>query len=337
MPQEAPAAPSMPRGYLWALLGSIVASFGAFYLLLFGLSVTGNLSPPGFSNSLCVDEKLAYLRDRPASRPNLLVIGSSVAWRHFDGDAVRRVAPGSVPLSGAFCGLAANQSVYAANWLIDHQPTIREVLLIASPQDFENCSSNRSAVFDSADADNYVFNQASPWRYYIKYFAPTAIIRNAMTVAGRRSGANPMDPLIFDRYGSGPLDTTESRGMLLYGKVDGLDPACFTALRSLANRLKQDGRRLMVAATPMHPQWKSLYDPDNRMQQAFGNGIRQTLDATTGEYWDSNAAPLLGEDAFYDGIHLRWSAVAPFSEALARQFGFGAPASKLPVISSARL
>jgi hypothetical protein len=329
------AAAIRPR-YLWTMLGSVAACFGLYYALLVGLSATGNLPPPGFSNSICIDEKLSNLREHPVGQPNLLVVGSSVAWRHFDGEAVQRVAPASVPFNGGFCGLALNQSVYTANWLLSHHPSVREVLLIASPQDFENCTTPRTAVFDAADADDYAFRRGQPWGYYLKYFSPAALLRNAATIAGRRNGENKMDPLVFDRYGAGPLDTEESRDTLLYGQIKRLDPACFAALRGLAERLRQEGRRLMVSSTPMHPDWKTLYDADGQTRQTFNSGVRAALGGR-GEYWDSDAADVVSEEAFYDGIHLRWSAVTPFSEALARHFRFNSEPAAPSSVRAAKL
>jgi hypothetical protein len=322
-PQETDAAPSVPSRYIWTVLGTLLGSFMLFYILLFGLSVSGNLAPPGFSNSLCVDEKLAYLRTRPTSQPNFLVIGSSVAWRHFDGETVSRLSPAVAPLNGGFCGLAANQSVYTANWLLSHYPSVKEVLLIAGPQDFEDCTKSRTNVFDSTDASDYVFNGASSWPYYIKYFSPAALLRNATTIAAQRSDRNAMDPLIFDHYGSGPLYTKGRRDMEIYGKVGRMDPSCFDAVGNLARRLKEEGRRLMVASTPMNPEWKTANDPESRMQNAFNAAMRKALDAAEGEYWDGDAAKVVSQDAFYDAIHLHWSAVAPFSEALDKHFDFG--------------
>lgn len=332
-----PRSPARPGLYLVTLLGSLLGSFGLFYLLLIGLGATGNLPPPGFSNSICVDEKLAYLRQQPALQPNLLVIGSSIAWRHFDGDVVRQAAPQAVPLNGAFCGLTANQSAYTGDWYVRHYPSIREVLLIAAPQDFENCGRNRTAIFDADDADAYVFGDASPWPYYVKYFAPGALLRNASNIGARRRGGAVMDPLVFDRYGSGPLETDGFRDTLLYGAVQRFDQACFDALAGFAARLRQQGRRLMVAATPLHPVWKRLHDADGAMQAGFNTRIRGVLQANGGEYWDGDAAGVVQQAGFYDGIHLRWSAVAPFSSALAQRFRFGGvPASPGALRASAQ-
>lgn len=324
---DTPRAEIKPR-YIWTMLGSLAGSFLLFYLFLFGLSATDNLPPPSFANSICVDEKLAFHRENPDSRPNLLVIGSSVAWRHFDGDVVAQETPAAIPLNGGFCGLTANQSAYAANWLLQHYSGVREVLLIASPEDFKACTKFRTEVFDARDADAYVFGKASPWPYYMKYFSPGSLLRNAMTVAKQRSGENAVDPLVFDRYGSGPVRMTGDRDTLLYGAVERLDQTCFEALGQMAAKMKQEGRRLMVASTPMHPEWRALYDADGAVLRQFSTRIRQAIEPFGGEYWDAASAGLIGEEGFYDGIHLRWSAVAPFSAALAQQFQFGrAPVS----------
>jgi hypothetical protein len=308
--------------YVWTLLGTMVACFGLFYLIIFSLSATGHLSPPGFSNSLCADEKLANMRANPVGKPNLLVIGSSVAWRHFDGDAARGVDPDTIPYNGGFCGLSLNQTAYTTEWLLSHYGSAREVLLIASPQDFENCTTTRTAVFDSADADEYVHKRASPWLYYIKYFSPAALLRNALTVKLRRSDENASDPLLFDRYGSGPLKTPGDDIALVYGDINQMDPACFDALTRLAARLHRDDRRFMVASTPMNRDWKKLYDADNALQNAFSAGIVAVLSAQGGEFWNADAEHIVGQDGFRDAFHLDWSAVAPFTKALAEHFDF---------------
>jgi hypothetical protein len=317
----------VPKRYLVALLGSLAGSFALFYVFLFGLGATGHLPPPSFANSICVDEKLAHLRAQPPVSPNLLVIGSSIAWRHFDGDVVRQDNPQARPLNGAFCGLTANQSTFAGDWLLQHYPDVREVLMIASPHDFEGCGRHPSAVFDKADADRFVFGGDSPWPYYIKYFAPGALLRNASGIAAKRAGGEVMDPLVFDRYASGPMETTSVRDTLLYGPVQHFDQACFDALERFAREMRRTGRRLMVASTPMHPAWKRLNDPANVMQDAFGARLRQVLTPLGGEFWDGDGARVVGEPAFYDGIHLRWSAVAPYTAALSRHFQFGGATS----------
>lgn len=321
--REGQPAPISPR-YLATVFGSMGAAFAAFYVFLFGLQVTGHLPPPAFSNSICVDEKLAFHRANPPENPNFLVIGSSVAWRHFDGEAVVEQAPNLRPLNGAFCGLTANQSAFVANWMLDRTPSVRDVLMIASPQDFENCTTHKAAIFNREDADRYVFERASVWPLYIRYFAPGSLIRNAMEVAGKRSGENKVDPLIFDQYGSGPLDMDGDRG-LYYDMVRRPDPACFSAIHALAKRLQSEGRRFMLATTPLHPDWKASGDPQGKILADFSKHIHAALQGTNAEYWDGDAAQVVDRTAFFDAIHIRWSAAQSFSKALSKAFHFGDP------------
>lgn len=315
------AAPVSPR-YLLTVLASGVGALAAFCLFLLGLGATGNLPPPTIANTLCVDEKLAFHRANPPGSPNLLVVGSSVAWRHFDGEAVARAAPGVEPLNGAFCGLRANQSAFAAEWLLDRLPSVREVLLIAAPQDFEDCRARPTAVFNREDADSFVFGNSWLLPFYLRYLDPRPFLRNIGTVAAQRRNDVPLDPLVFDRYGDGPLDTAVTRDTLNYGPVPAYDPACFAALRALARQVTAGGMRMMVATTPLHPEWKSRHDPDGESRAAFEAGLLDAITGTSSAYWDGDAAVPLPASAFTDGIHLRWSAAKQFSTEMTRFFRF---------------
>ena len=173
--------------YLLGVFAGLFGMLGAFAALLAWLHHSDNLPPPAFSNSLCVDEKLRFLRHNPIDQPNLLVIGSSVAWRHVDGDVLRSSAPELRPFNGAFCGLHANQSAYVADWLLDRQPSIRQVVMIVDPLDFAGCWKVPDAVFDREDADHYVYQQASRWGYYMRYFSPRSLLRNARTIKAQRA------------------------------------------------------------------------------------------------------------------------------------------------------
>jgi hypothetical protein len=316
-----------PAYLIWIGVG-LFGSLALFAGLILGLRVTGHLPPPAFSNSLCADEKLGFMRDHPVQSPNLLVIGSSVAWRHFDGQTVANEAPGVRPLNGAFCGLRANQSVYVANWLLDRERTVKQVLMIVDPQDFAGCSAVHAATFDRADADAYVYGQGSAWLPYLRYFSPASLLRNARTVKAQREGQVEFDPLVFNRYGDGPLDTANSRS-LLYGQAEPLDPACFAALDSLAQRLEREGRQLTVVATPLHPQWKAAHDSQGLMLAEFDRALRRTLEGSGAQFWNADTEYKVSETAFVDAIHLRWSAAQALSVDLAARL---TPGSDLALV-----
>lgn len=312
------AASSAPLSYMAWLLFGLLGALAAFYCSLLALRATDNLPPPAFTNSLCVDEKLSFLREHPVRSPNLLVIGSSVAWRHFDSATVARISPGIQPLNGGFCGLHANQAVFAAHWLLDRQPTVQQVLMIVAPQDFAECRKKPTAVFDREDVDGFVYGGASRWPYYMQYFSPGSLIGNARRIKDKRANLIEFDPLAFTPFADGPLNTKSSNPTLSYGRPEALDSTCFAALKSLASRVQQEGRQLMVVSTPLHPDWKAQYDPDAAFSNDFDAKLLEALKPTHARYWDGDKEWKTDRASFTDAIHLRWSAAQEFSAVLAR-------------------
>jgi len=286
----------------------------SFAALLFGLEQTGNLPPPPVANVVCVDEKLVFLRERMPKAPNLLVVGSSVAWRHFDSEVA---VPRWRPLNGAFCYLEINQTVAVANWLVQRLPSVSNVVMIAGLQDFETCA-ERGAAFDVADADRFVFEKARKWDYYVRYFDPVSLLRNASNIAEERAPTEPLNgALVFTKYGDGPMDTKKSRE-LLYGPIGKLDDACFASVRKFALAMQRAGKELLFVSAPLHPEWKMQHDPSAQLRDSFERKILAALAGTGARRWDGDKEGDLDAAAFFDGIHLRWSAVRGFTEKLMR-------------------
>lgn len=331
----AASAPGKVRSrYLISIFAGLIGALMLFCATLYGLDRTGNLPPPAFSNSLCVDEKLNFLRSNPIESPNLLVIGSSVAWRHVDSQILAKKMPEIRPMNGAFCGLFANQSTYVGHWLLDRSPSIRSVVMIADPQDFAGCWRVPAAVFNREDVDPYVYEGDARWGYYMRYFSPKSLARNALTVKAQRAGQIEWDPLVFNRYGDGPLITDNTR-KLLYGRPDPLDRNCFAALRDMGARLAQEGRDLMVVSTPLHPQWKEKYDPDGTFLADFDKRIEDALRVHGGTYWNADKDWRTPTHSFVDAVHMRWSAVQEFTVALAEQISSAATGPSKPLALSA--
>lgn len=314
----ASASSQVRSRYLLSLFAGLVGAMTVFCLTLLALDRTGNLPPPAFSNISCADEKLSFMRNNLIQSPNLLIIGSSVAWRHVDGNVLTQALPAVRPMNGAFCGLFANQSTYVGNWLLDREPSIRSVVMIADPQDFAGCWRVPTAVFNREHVDPYVYENASPWSHYLRFFSPKSLARNALTVKAQRAGQIEWDPLVFNRFGDGPLETTNTRE-LLYGRPEPLDPSCFEALHDMGARLAGEGRQLMVVSTPLHPQWKEKYDPDGTFLADFDKRILDTLSITGGTYWNADKDWSTPVTSFVDAVHMRWSAAQQFSGALAEQ------------------
>lgn len=338
LPRETPAADASNhaaapnaslRSYLLSVLGGMLMALAAFYGALTLLQSTGRLPPPAFSNSLCVDEKLTFMREHPSASPNLLFVGSSVAWRHVDSAIVARQSKGIEPLNGAFCGLSANQSLFTTQWLLDRQPTIQQVVMIAAPQDFAECQTKPDAIFNMQDADDYVFGGASRWPYYLRYFSPVSLMGNARRIKDQRSNLNDMDPLVFTAYGDGPLNTNKSvEGLTNYGQPEPLERDCLQALEILAQRLQKESRSFTVVTTPLHPVWKAREDPSGAFIKDFHLRLASSLKDTNAHFWNADSEWKTKNSSFTDGIHLRWSAVREFSVALAKQLQ---PAGTTPV------
>jgi hypothetical protein len=303
---------AVAAGGLAALI-MLASSYGALHL-------AGYLPPPPLSNNVCVDEKLTFLRKHLPKDPNLLVLGSSVAWRNIDSAAFARTVAGARPINGGFCALQMNQSAFIAGWMIDHWPSIKTVLLIVSPLDYYRCQGT-AQVFDPVDVNRFVFEGAAAWSFYLRYFDPVSLVRNIKQLASYREQARDLEVVRgYTEYGDGPLDTTRDRG-LFYGAVSKLDTTCFDTLRELATQFTQQGRKLVVIATPIHPEWKALYDPHGHARRQWWSQIAAALDGTGAGMWNADDANLLDARAFTDAVHLRWSAAGQFTEAIIRQLG----------------
>jgi hypothetical protein len=299
--------------YLVALVAGGLLMLTAMVGSLLALKATHNLPPPQFSNSLCVDEKLESMRHAPPHDPNFLVVGSSVAWRHFNGPAAIEQAPSLRPYNAGFCGARISQTLDITQWLVGRLPTVRHVLLIASPLDFENCSKDDPNQFSIADTDNYVFGGASAARYYARYFDPVTLFANARTVRASRIDMATMDPLVQDQYGDGGAEPTRSRG-LFYGRVQP-DAACFASLHAIATTLAHHDIAFDVAMTPIHPDWDRQFG-GAVFWSIFDRNMQASLAGTHGRLLDVAYEPQI--NAWYDAVHLRWSATGTLTKAFVK-------------------
>ena len=304
-----------PGYYLAGVLGGAIGALAVFCALYGALYVTGFLPPPPLSNNVCTDEKLVFFRENPPAEPNLLVIGSSVAWRNIDSSVIARELPGRQPLNAGFCGMQIHQSAFIADWMLHHWPSVDQLILVVSPLDYTQCRGS-GAVFDQTDADRFVFERAGAWTFYLRYFDPVSLNRNIKRQAEDREQARILKVNRgFTKYGDGPLDTNENRG-LFYGPFPALDASCFDALRQLAVRLVGEGRELLVVATPIHPNWKSQYDADGMFRADFARQLTAALAGTGASLWNADEAAILDASAFTDAIHVRWDAAEILTDAV---------------------
>jgi hypothetical protein len=300
--QDSRARISAMRRYVLATVIGALATLGLMVGAMAALDAKGALPPPQFSNSLCMDEKLNAMREDPPSDVDLLVVGSSVAWRHFNSPAAIAQRPSLKPYNAGFCGARIDQTEQVVTWLTTRLPDARHVLLIASPIDFEGCSESGASEFNVKDADSFVFGGAWPPYYYARYFDPVTLARNAPKVRWLRRDQTAFNSLVQNRFGDGPIDPPRSRG-LFYKLPSTPDASCFASLTRIARRLRQDGKTLDVVMTPLHPDWVG-HDPARAHTiAALEARARAALEGVGGHVLAVPHHP--DRSAFFDAIHLR--------------------------------
>jgi hypothetical protein len=305
--------------YFLACLGTVLGCYALFLSGLLLLRASGNLPPPIVTNNLCFDEKIHWMSyELPSSTPDLLVFGSSVAWRHFDGGQAIESGLAKNPYNLGFCGMRLSQTAFVARYFLTKQKFQypARAVVIVSPQDFEGCPGSEEQVFSKPYADVAIFSRTHGWELYLKNVYPVPFVRNASAVKAMRSGANDLNRLMFTRYGDGPVDSTHSRD-LTYGPVTNLKQECFAALKDLVQQFSGLKIQTMLVLTPINPQWISRYDPDRRILGEVRFRLSEALKDSDVRVWDASENKSFSELDFTDAIHLRWSAVRRFMTAMA--------------------
>lgn len=303
--------------YLIALVTGALIVPTVFLAVLALLGQEGALPPPQFSNSICIDEKLAAMRRSPPQNPDLLAVGSSVAWRHFNSEVAIGEYPGLLPYNAGFCGANIAQTELVVAWMTERLPSVEEVILIASPVDFEFCDDQPAdglfpSTFDVTEADRFVFEDTWSLFYYLQYFDPWTLFKNSRDIAARRSDMTSYATLMINEYGDGPIEPAQDR-RLLYG-APVFDTTCFEGLRQTALYLSQRQIDFSVAVTPLHPEWLRIYDKGGEVTETLRAGIREALIGTEGRFVEPDTN--FGESAFFDAIHIRWSYTDEFTRSL---------------------
>jgi hypothetical protein len=309
------------RKLAWSSIGSPLtyiatvavsgAACAALYIgCLMALQHTGHLPPPPFVNSLCADGKLKFWRESPPENPTHLIVGSSVAWEDLDSERIVEADPHARPLNGGFCAAQVNQVAFVTHYLIERFPSIQTVIAALEPHDFRACSKTPAQMFSPQDADDYIFRRRWLYWFYLRYFDLHSLQRNARDL-------RPMGEL--DQWGDSPLYGPGNG--LYYGKFEGYDPTCFTDLRDLALSLTVTKRRLIVATTPLNPEWSALYDPQRSISRELAAGIKSAIAGTGSVFWDGDRQFETTPSDFVDAVHLRWPVAQRYSAALVASAG----------------
>jgi hypothetical protein len=307
--------------YLAIVAATIMASALLFVMGLQVLDTQHSKPPPAFSNSLCTDAKLEFLRGNPPDQPTHLIIGSSISWRNIAAEMIVRQFPAARPLNGGFCGLQFNQTAFVSRFFLDRYPTITDLLLVLDPKDMSACRSTRSEVFEPTDVSDYL-SGADDTKYYFRYFDLPAFLRNAFVVKERKANDDELEALVFTRYGDGPLVTNETRGVF-YGAAPRLDATCRDALAGFAREVSASGRHLLVVTMPLLADWSHRFDGHAKIRRQLAGQIREALAGTTATFWDAWAEMPMAQNSYTDAYHLRWSAAQDFTRRLVDETGFG--------------
>lgn len=305
--------------YLAVLATTIALTAAGFVGVVMALGVAGRRPPPAFSNSYCLDAKLASFRENPPLQPTHLIVGSSVAWRNVSAETIHQQHPEVRPVNASFCGLMVNQSAFVGRYFLQRYPTVSDVLLLLDPLDMSACRSNKTQVFDPADVSHYL-SGANDLLFYFKYFDIVSLVGNAFNTVNAASVPYPNT-----RLGDGPLlrDVSDD---LVYGPSPPIQPACVAALAAFAAEIARGGRHLVVATMPLPEEWSARYDRDSRSRKALAHGIRAALAGTSADFWDGWSALDLPRSDYFDALHLHWRAVPAFTRRLTQATHFGAAA-----------
>jgi hypothetical protein len=313
METTTPASDGNFTKYLAGLLGGGILTLACLGASLGLFAWSGRLAAPPITKIEFLDEKLRFLRDHREIDPSLIVVGSSIAWRQFDGEPFAARLGQNRVLNGATAYLKVHQTRFLTTFYMDHFRRLRTVVLMFGPTDFENCTSTQANLFDPEEGSRYVFEHASPASFYMRYFSPAHYLLRASNYDERQVPL--LGDLFMDRYGSGPMQwTPEMIKGLRYGQQR-LDNACIASLLTLLEEIRARNIRPVVVFAPVHPEFRRLY-PESILQlkqvvaqvTAEGGQNGDVFDMINGNFQTSD---------FFDAIHLQWTAVQRFSKQLA--------------------
>jgi hypothetical protein len=294
----------------WFLATLLVgfAVWGATFALL---AHGGRLPPPPLTSSLCMNEKLRFLREHDLSQVQVLAVGSSATARNLDMGELSRGLDGATAMNAATCFIRMHQIAWYTRQLLAHASATQIVVVVAAPRDFEACPAHDEAWVSGQDFKRYVVNREAPWSLYATHLS-VRWLGGAWRFA-RASGRIPEVEL--DTLGSMPM-----RVAMDWHPPPRFDDRCFAALARLERIVGDHGARLLFVHFPVHPDWALRHDPNHERVDAFRQRVRTTLVVPSTRVVDGDAARL-GLQDFADGVHLLWPSVPRFSRFVAESIG----------------
>ncbi len=307
--------------YLIALVAGALLVIPAFAILMAVLDLWDTMPPPLFSNNLCLDDKLAFMRRNRPAEVNLLVVGSSAALRHFNSPEAVRIDPELRPFNAGMCAINLWQSEQVINWLTRRLPDVRRVLLFASSLDFGDCRPEARPSFNVTDADRYVFGDTWRLPFYLQSFNATTLLRKSIGLRRKRTDTTFFDSVVPNKFGDSPLQPPRDRPEW-YIKPR-LDEQCFATLRRTARELDDRDIQLAVVESPMDPRWRAKFDQSGELASILRRRIHEALSGTRAVLVeDHNDFPAAD---FYDAVHLRASNTSRFTRSVLSQLEASRP------------
>jgi hypothetical protein len=286
------------------VLGWLVFGVGLLGLLEF----KGRLAPPPLSATLCIDEKISFLRNRDLSQVRIMGAGSSATWRNLDM-SVFGLDP-TKALNAAPCFLHIDQTAFLVSLLAEMMPNLQNVITIVAPRDFENCSPQLTQIFDPALGTAFIQKQIPVWLPYVVNMRAPYILRTAITLPSERA-FNAQDA-----YGSSPLKQAFS-----WRPAPVFDERCFVAFKNYSLAMAQKHVRLWIATVPTMPEWADSYDPTGVIIKEWTHRLKALSQSGT-QIVDGREISFRSEQ-FADSVHLLSPFHHEFSQFVAERSLFG--------------
>jgi len=297
------------RSYYVGLLGGALVALAMIVGGLGLLAWMDRLPAPPITKVEFLDEKLRFLREHQDLDPALVVVGSSMALRQFDGQPFASRLGQKQVLNGASALIKVHQTRFLTSFYMEHLPNLHTIVLMLGPPDFENCTTMPANLFDLQDADGYAFKHDMAAPLYLRYFSPVLYLRRARNFQERRV---PMTgDFWMDEYGSSPLQWTPEmiRG-LRYGALN-FDRSCVDTLLQLLTEIKAKDIRPVVVFSPVHPEYRRQYpEAIQRLKEVGGRVAGELREGV--DFFDMSESDFEAAD-FFDAVHLQWTAVQRFS------------------------
>ena len=307
LPLKSLDAPAYRRFALW-LLPALVLGIAGFGVLLWSLARADRLPPPPLTADACIDEKFKFLAEHDIRDVDFIAVGSSVTWRNLDMTAFKKAGLAKRPLNAAPCYLHVSETVSYTAFLLKGIPTVRTVVSVMAPRDFDQCAKPREDFFPATLAAAYVFNGLPALPIYLANSKPDKFVRSVLRIKGLRK-----NEMLMDDYGSSFM-----RQPRTWLPEPVLADKCFEARAELERVVEEAGATLIVATVPLQPEWQARYDPKRTFINSFEERVQSALTAPSTLFirGSRSATESLRHG---DAVHYIWDSAVKYSALLVNE------------------